>query len=146
MTNGIGALFLVMCAGVCVPQALVDQKMKNGDVTELDFSGLDQLTDDAFIVIKSKLQASSAAGYKGHLALRTVKCVGCVHITDYGVYTLAETFPSLEEVLPHCIITAIEFESASILPKCFNMRGLILNVDLIVALGQTPFGHNGLTS
>ena len=77
-----------------LPQDKLEQLLKQSVVTELDFSGLDQLTDEAFFVLKESFKP----GTKQQDAVQCVKCVGCVHITDFGVLQIAQTFPALQKV------------------------------------------------
>jgi hypothetical protein len=67
---------------------------RGDDISTLDFSGIQQLTDDVFVALKKV-----AAKTRLRETVRRVYCTGCIHITDLGVGFLAQSLPSLQEVL-----------------------------------------------
>lgn len=69
--------------------------LTEGPLTSLDFTGLEQLTDEAFIILGEV--TSEIPNFQS--SLLTVKCVGCIHITDAGILCLASSFPTLQQVI-----------------------------------------------
>jgi len=63
-------------------------------INTLDFSGIQQLTDDALFALKKV-----ASKTKLRETVQRVYCTGCVHLTDLGVSYLAQSVPSLKEVI-----------------------------------------------
>lgn len=63
-------------------------------ISGFDFSGLDQLTDEAFFVLKDKFKPSE----KKWENVKSINCTGCLHITDYGLVQAIDAFPNLEQV------------------------------------------------
>jgi hypothetical protein len=78
-----------------VYQELLKSCISRGDdVSTLDFSGIQQLTDDVFIALKKVV-----AKTRLRETIQNVYCTGCIHITDLGVGYMAQSLPSLQEVL-----------------------------------------------
>ena len=62
-------------------------------LAHLDFTGIDQVTDILFYLIKEQKNLATALAKVEHICIR-----GCYHVTDLGVYWMTEAFPSLTSV------------------------------------------------
>ena len=62
-------------------------------VTELDFTGVDQLTDLYFWALKVKCGQSTVCK-----TLEKLTVQGCLYLTDDAVTQISKTFPNLKEV------------------------------------------------
>ena len=80
---------------VFILQELLRSMVLRTDVTAfgLDFTGIQQLTDDTFLVLKKVLSKARVRP-----PILNVFCVGCVHLTDFGISCLAQALPLLKEV------------------------------------------------
>jgi hypothetical protein len=67
-------------------------------VQGLDFSGIEQVTDEVIIVLVSVAVQDNRASSLQHISF-----AGCIHLTDHGVYQLAKCFKNLLKVRPHFI-------------------------------------------
>jgi predicted aconitase len=67
--------------------------LNQSTVNEIDLSGIDQLTDEAFLIIRDVFSQKSDAAK----AVVRFVCIGCPHITDDGILEVAQTFPELEQ-------------------------------------------------
>jgi len=63
-------------------------------VQGLDFSGIDMLTDDVFIALRGICQKNKAFAE----SITSLRCVGCVHLTDCAVEHVVAALPKLETV------------------------------------------------
>ena len=80
---------------LCFFQDLLKSIVSQGSsISTLDFSGIQQLTDDAFFALKKITQKTKLRG-----TVKRVYCTGCIYITDFGVGCLAQALPSLQEVI-----------------------------------------------
>lgn len=69
------------------------KSFENECVTELDFTGIQQLTDEAFVALRKVLLKT-----KLRETIVKVNCTGCTNITDFGVEHLAQALPFLTQV------------------------------------------------
>ena len=60
-----------------------------GGLEVLDFSGIEQVTDEVFFILNRE-------GIAGNI--KEIVCTGCVHITDFGISLLVKACPNLEQV------------------------------------------------
>ena len=68
------------------------QEVKFTNVTGIDLTGVEQLTDAFFIAMQFLCQDSSLCRN-----LESLSLVGCTHITDLSVMYITQLFPSLEQ-------------------------------------------------
>jgi hypothetical protein len=88
-------------------QEKISKILDKTPVVSFDFSGLDQLTDEGFLVLSDKYSSTTYSKQKRQV--KCVKCVGCIHITDYAIKLMADIFPALEEVRKTSLICFYSF-------------------------------------
>lgn len=64
------------------------------EVSELNFSGIQYLTDETFYGLLQR-KASNKDIYE---KIFRIDCSGCIHLTDQALKDIAITFPNLSEV------------------------------------------------
>ncbi|ELU16140.1 hypothetical protein CAPTEDRAFT_214303 [Capitella teleta] len=97
----------------------LSQLLEQTSIASLDFSGLDQLTDEVFLVLQDKFKEQKQRDF-----VKSVKCLGCVYITDYGVMLMADTFPSLEEVVLDGCSSLSKVAAECLIVKCPSLKHL----------------------
>ena len=70
------------------------QEVKFTNVTGIDLTGVEQLTDAFFIVMQFLCQDSSLCR-----SLESLSLVGCTHITDLSIVYITQFFPSLKQAI-----------------------------------------------
>ena len=75
-------------------------------VTELDFTGVDQLTDLYFWALSVKCNNSIACKILEKLTVQ-----GCLYLTDDAVTQISQTLPNLKEVNRKCLLLYVKFIS-----------------------------------
>ena len=65
---------------------------------ELDFSGLDMLTDMAFKMMEVKPRVFGNKGKMFNNDVTVLDLSGCLHVTLIGVKWIAKSFPNLNKV------------------------------------------------
>lgn len=63
-------------------------------VQGLDFSGIDVLTDDVFIALRGFCEKNQTFAE----SITSLRCVGCVHLTDCAIEQVTTALPRLETV------------------------------------------------
>ena len=66
------------------------------NVTGIDLTGVEPLTDMFFATMQSVCQEDSSQGR----SLETLSLVGCIHITDLSVVYITQLFPNLKQAIP----------------------------------------------
>ncbi|ELT89642.1 hypothetical protein CAPTEDRAFT_187033 [Capitella teleta] len=99
--------------------------LNKGSLSHINFSGIDQLTDEVFILLRDAFKEKPDAA-KGIVKL---SCVGCSFITDEGILEAVQTFPNLEEVVLDGCKMLTEFSARHVLAHCdaishLSMRGV----------------------
>ena len=89
MVHRIAITFVISWIFFLQKQALEKAQAAHfGDpITKINLDGIEAVTDELFYALTQELKG-----------LTSLSCVGCIHITDYGVKLLAEEFNGLDEV------------------------------------------------
>lgn len=114
--------------------------LNKGSLSHINFSGIDQLTDEVFILLRDAFKEKPDAA-RGIVKL---SCVGCSFITDEGILEAVQTFPNLEEVFVFQFLYFLLAQSLSfqvVLDGCkmlteFSARHVLAHCDAISHLSM----------